>query len=365
MKTAGRGGGIDFLRAQVLTGLLLGTLPLIPPAPGGPPDDEHTTPDDPGTPGPGGPNGGPEDPGHGPGDGRSGPSEGPHSGPGGSGADPSDGHSPGPGNGPSGDGNGPGSRFGDGPWDGFPDPLDEDAPDDTGDDPASPSPLTGTYRPASGHYPGKSPPGTSPPGNEWPGPRDEADWLETGPVQHWPGLPAFIPPGLAAPGSAAGMSRPVPGLLDITMPWHTLTGLSQEPGHLGRIGPITAFDARRLADCAARDPATIWRIVVTNRAGQALAVSRLPRRVSATDEPPSPGAGIGLVGRITVTIPEDTLDGQAPPTHQDQAPHQDQTRYLGQDHPASSAGPSSTPPKPSPTPGPPTKRTPTRADVHT
>ena len=44
MKTAGSGGGIDFLRTQVLAGLLLGTLPYIPPAPGAPPDDEPTAP---------------------------------------------------------------------------------------------------------------------------------------------------------------------------------------------------------------------------------------------------------------------------------------------------------------------------------
>jgi hypothetical protein len=308
MMSAGSGGGIDFLRTQVLTGLLLGTLPLIPPAPGGPPDDEPTTPGDPGP----GPSTGPTGPTSSPG----GPSEGPSSDPGGPGAGPSDGHSPDPGEEPTGEGDGPSSSS-DGPWDGYPDPVDEDAPDDSGDNPTSRSPLTGTYRPDSeyrpdsGYRPGKSPPGTGPPGDDWPGPRDEADWLETGPLPHWPGLPAFIPPGLAAPG--AGMSRPVPGLLDVTMPWHTLTGLSPGPGYLGRIGPITAFDARRLADCAARDPATIWRIVITNSTGQALAVTRLTRRASTTGKPPSPGDGIGLVGRITVTIPEDTLDGQLPP----------------------------------------------------
>src|SRR5262249_60515779 len=39
MEAAGAGGGMDRLRAQVFVGLLLGTLPLIPPSEGGP-DDE-------------------------------------------------------------------------------------------------------------------------------------------------------------------------------------------------------------------------------------------------------------------------------------------------------------------------------------
>src|SRR5215831_10992692 len=39
MEAAGAGGGMDLLRAQVFVGLLLGTLPLIPPSDGGP-DDE-------------------------------------------------------------------------------------------------------------------------------------------------------------------------------------------------------------------------------------------------------------------------------------------------------------------------------------
>jgi len=38
MKAAGNGGRIDLVRAQVFIGLLLGTLPYIPPAPGAPPD---------------------------------------------------------------------------------------------------------------------------------------------------------------------------------------------------------------------------------------------------------------------------------------------------------------------------------------
>src|SRR5215470_15307152 len=51
MRAAGAGGGIDLLRAQVFLGLLLGTLPYIPPAadapPDSPPDDDPPTADTP------------------------------------------------------------------------------------------------------------------------------------------------------------------------------------------------------------------------------------------------------------------------------------------------------------------------------
>ena len=50
MKATGAGGGMDLLRAQVFLGLLLGTLPYIPPAPGSPPD--NAAPNDPESDGP-------------------------------------------------------------------------------------------------------------------------------------------------------------------------------------------------------------------------------------------------------------------------------------------------------------------------
>jgi hypothetical protein len=50
MRAAGNGGGMDLVRAQVFLGLLLGTIPYIPPAPGAPPDGDgppDIPPDDP------------------------------------------------------------------------------------------------------------------------------------------------------------------------------------------------------------------------------------------------------------------------------------------------------------------------------
>ena len=43
MQATGSAGQIDLVRAQVFLGLLLGTLPYIPPAPGAPPDDPRPT----------------------------------------------------------------------------------------------------------------------------------------------------------------------------------------------------------------------------------------------------------------------------------------------------------------------------------
>ena len=57
MKSAGMGGGLDYLRSVALIGLILGTLPLVPPPAGDPGPAGPTDPDPgpPGDPGPGGP----------------------------------------------------------------------------------------------------------------------------------------------------------------------------------------------------------------------------------------------------------------------------------------------------------------------
>jgi hypothetical protein len=241
IKAAGQGGGLDLHRARVMLGLLLGTLPYIPP-PGGAPEPQP------------------------PGD------------------DSSPGDSSSPGDGPGGgDPGGPGGRSPGGPdggqLDDLPAPRDEDAPADDGpDDDASGEGLDD--------------------GSE----ADDDDWAGAGPVPPWPGLGA-IPPALSRP-AAPPDGRPRPGLLDLTLPWATLAGHSAAPGLLGRIGPVTAAQARKLATAAQTDPAAQWRIIVTNDAGQAIAVTRIRRRTrdgpgAARDGPPP---GSGLAGRITLTI---------------------------------------------------------------
>src|SRR5215472_3073707 len=173
-------------------------------------------------------------------------------------------------------------------------PRDEDAPPDDGDDDLAED---------------ESQP--------W-DPADDDDLCETGPASAWPALGA-IPPGLAPRPSQLQDGRPTGGLLDVLLPWATLAGLGERPGTLGRIGAITAVQARALAQAAEHDPAAAWRVIVTSPTGQAIAVTRIrrPRRRgrdgpdvrrdgpgAARDGPPP---GPGLVGRITVTIPGDAI----------------------------------------------------------
>jgi len=92
------------------------------------------------------------------------------------------------------------------------------------------------------------------------------------------------------------------------------------PRHAGPHRPHHPAQARQLAEIAKHDPAAQWRVIVTNTAGQALAVARIPRprpargRGGPARARDGPRPGSGLVGRITVTISQDTLAavGQAP-----------------------------------------------------
>ncbi len=266
-KAAGLGGGLDLHRAQVMLGLLLDTLPPTPPPQDAPPNQP-----------PGG-DSGPED---------SGPEDSNLAGGGGPGSDPgpSSGRDDSDDGGPSSHGAWPDAG---GPADDVPFPGDEDAPPEDGLD-------DGAGDPASGYCA-----------------EDEDDLSLIGPTPDWPELGA-IPPALARPAGEPD-GRPVPGLLDVTLPWTTLAGLpGGGPGLLGRIGPVTPLQARQLATAAVHDPAAQWRIIITNAEGQAIAVTRIRRQRSragpgpARDGPPRP---FGLVGRVTLTISQDTLDERA------------------------------------------------------
>jgi len=232
MKAAGQAGGLNFHRAQVMIGLLLGTLPPIPPAEGAPPDQPPRD-DDPGP------------------------------------ADDSGKHYSGAHDG--------------GPRDDLSAPRDDDAPPDDGlhDD---------RLNPCASH--------------DWEPADDDDELYRTGPVPAWPTLEGF-PPALARRPAGPADGRPAPGLLDAVLPWTTLAGLTDQPGTLSRIGPVTAAQARLLAQASQADPAAQWRVIVTNPSGQAIAVARIRRPRHRGRDGPAPGAG--LVGRITVTITDDTL----------------------------------------------------------
>ena len=299
MKSAGIDGGIELLRAQAFLGLLLGTLPLIPPS---------DSPADPGPADPGPADPGPADPGPAdPGPADPGPAD------------------PGPGD-PDPEEPGPADL---GPH--HPEP-EEAGPRDPGPrdpEPAHPGmdnsgpPDPDPAEPASAG-PGSGEPGTG--GRDGPGPgnRDPAgasDPCPTGPS--WPNLP--LPGDTPAPGCAPrwpGTSANATGspgsrgspqkdprarLLTITVPWRTLTGLSGQPGNLCWLGPVTPSTARMLASTAAADPACEWRVIVIGSAGQAVGVTRVRlRRRRRTVAP-------GLVSRVTLTIPAAILDGICPP----------------------------------------------------
>ncbi len=323
LKAAGAGGGIDLLRAHVFLGLLLGTLPYIPPAADGPPDSPpDAPPDEPPSWPPG------ESLGQPPGDPsprgdrrRGGPAEG-RSSPRPAAEDRDDA-------GAIGDADlGEPSRDRPQPQDEPPRP--EDPPDPERRPPPKPPPRAGERpqppeppprageRPQPPEPPPRAeerhpPPEEPPPGDGWAG--DSDDDLRPGsrPPPTWPEVRAFVPPGPAAMGT---LSPAGGGLLDLQLPWSTLTGDSAEPGHLSRIGPITPAQARYLADLAVDDPAVQWRVIVTDPDGQAVAVTRVPavsdRRdsLAGTGSPDRAGSDTqpGLVRRVTLTISLDYLN---------------------------------------------------------
>jgi hypothetical protein len=72
--------------------------------------------------------------------------------------------------------------------------------------------------------------------------------------------------------------------------------MAGEPGDLSWFGAITPGQCRELARAAAVDPAAIWRILVTDDKGHALAITTLGTRRRADAVTP------GLVEEVTVTI---------------------------------------------------------------
>jgi hypothetical protein len=131
------------------------------------------------------------------------------------------------------------------------------------------------------------------------------DLAGTGSAPAWPAL-GPVPPALVRDVPTDG-KPPTGGLLDVTLPWLTLAGLAERPGILGRIGAITPAQARRLAHAACSNPTAQWRVIVTNPAGHAIAVARI--RCRTRHGPPRAGP----VGRITLTISQDTITSRKQP----------------------------------------------------
>ncbi len=238
-RAAGMAGPLALLEAKVATGLLLDTLPNIPPPAGGA-----------GGPGADGPDGGA----------------------------PVGGRDPGP----AGDG-------WDGGW-----PPDWPGP---GDVPGA-GPVT--FEPRNGPGDEGEPGGPGGPGDsdDLGDPGDDRAGPGTLP---WPGIP--LQSGGAGPGCLglpAWLRPTAAGRIRLTAPWRTLAGTGPEPGDLSWAGPITPAQARELAAAAAADPGAAWRVIVTDDEGHAIAVAALPAR-QAGKAGAATGAP-GLVGEVTVTI---------------------------------------------------------------
>jgi hypothetical protein len=255
LKASGAAGGTDYLRAHVFMGLLMGTLPLIPPPAGAPPDDDPPCDEDP----PPGALPRTEDPpredpprgdrscGAPPGSGTSRHGPVPHP----RGASPSDASPPRgspPGSPPDGssplgsslDGGPPDGSWSEGTagepadvWDTEPPLTDADAPEDDGFR-DSPPPLPDGYDDDVRY---------------WGDPLDD-HFADRGTVPALPPVPATVPAAAGDARFAEGSGRPPPGLLDVSVPWATLICQSPVPGTIGRIGPVTATQARQLARLA-------------------------------------------------------------------------------------------------------------------
>jgi hypothetical protein len=348
LRASGAGGGLDLLRAQIYVGLLLGTMPTIPPRADGPPDADPppADADPPGT------DQAPADPDDGtrpaadprPRDGRPGepggadaPDAGPGrgrrssrpAGPGGSGGGLGGRLRPRRGS-PAGDEAGTGRSSADAPGGGMPRdgmPRDCMPPDGMPDDsvPADSVPDDGTSAPwldapplsdadmpEDDGYRDKSPPGGYADGDPDRGdPLDDHFSAASDPVPAWPPAPCVVPAWPNA-GPCDARGRPPPGgLLDLTLAWATLAGESDRPGTLGRIGPVTAWQTRDLVRLALGDYRTEWRVIVVDAAGSTISVGRVPR---LRPPPGSAGAGLtGVVGRVTVAMPAADLDRLARP----------------------------------------------------
>jgi Domain of unknown function (DUF222) len=348
MKAAGAGGGIDLLRAQVFLGLLLGTLPYIPPAPGAAPDTPPPHhPEDPSADGrasdandanhgdptapsdiePGEPSA--RQPGEHPADQPEGRATGRRRGGPSADVPPAasrrgrrrdvdrpDPSSRAPGPAPPGPSCGPappGSNSGPAPPQrkpraAPPDPNPGPAPAG----PAPPKPNGAPDPPADEPEPPISdplPPCDPPDDEDLPRDRsDQGGWegsddddKEAGTdsqASAWPPIPPALPPG---PPTLMGLRPAQGGLLDLTVPWSTLVGESGEPGHLTRLGPITPGQARHLAELAATDPDIPWKAIVTSPDGAAIGVARVPR-LSVSSNQRGPAARASVLRQVTVTI---------------------------------------------------------------
>jgi hypothetical protein len=287
VKASGGSGGIDLLRSQVFLGLLLGTLPHIPPPPGGPSDADCPPGAGPAGTGPAG----------------SGPAG---TGPAASGPADDDARSP---------------LLEGWPWNNDPvvgqdtpasDPADKCSLHDPDHADEDPSPRE-DWPDDDGCQPGDDGPDDDggQPGADWPGddgcePGDHCpadDLVGQGTGRGAVPWPEATPVLLAGPAALKNLQPEGSGFLDLRLPWLTLAHGGPEPGYLTRLGPVTPAQARYLARLAARDPGAGWRVVVTDDTGLATAVARARiRRSPGGPARASPASQGSLLRRVTVIV---------------------------------------------------------------
>jgi hypothetical protein len=165
---------------------------------------------------------------------------------------------------------------------------------------------------------------------------DPLDLPDTGPLTAWPPIPgttgtrplaatgirgSSAPGATTETGTASSQGGPAAGMLDLTLPWATFAESSSAPGILGRIGPVTAAQARALAAAASTAPGTRWRVILTDHHGHAITTATVTRRLTLATRAPagSPGTTGGpmlsltgphasITSRVSVTLPATALD---------------------------------------------------------
>jgi hypothetical protein len=266
LKASGATGGIGLLRSKVYLGLLLGTLPLIPPPPEGPADTDCP----------------------------------PSAGPAGSSPAADDASNP---------------LLEDWPWNSDRSPGKNPSPgknkasagQDTADpcnspglgSPQDPDSPGGTDSPADEDWPAED---KCQPGGDWPAyEADDPPCMDpqARPVP-WPEATPFLPSG---PAALKNLPPAGSGFLDLRIPWITLARGGPEPGYLTRQGPITPAQASYLALLAGRDTSVEWRVVLTGDTGRAIAVTRVRRRRSSVGAARADlGDRCSLLRRVTVVM---------------------------------------------------------------
>ncbi len=93
--------------------------------------------------------------------------------------------------------------------------------------------------------------------------------------------------GPAGPGGA-GRDEGLAANVDLVIPLADLTRYAQRAGHAPALGALDPDLARRLAGQAARNPASSFRIIVTDRNGRAIGFGQAGKRRPEAASPPSP-----------------------------------------------------------------------------